>query len=79
MGRQFVLNPNLICISFFAESLSLDGNVLTGMIPSELGLLTSIQELKLHDNEIYGTIPDEFGNLLEIGKCCQSPNVFQHL
>lgn len=56
----------------FTESLSLNGNALTGTIPSEMGSLSSIQELRFDSNSIIGTIPDEFENLKNISKYCRS-------
>ena len=43
--------------------LRLDGNQLSGSIPSELGNLAYLQELWLHDNQLSGSIPSELGNL----------------
>jgi hypothetical protein len=41
-------------------------NHLTGVIPAELGNLTSLEELYLHDNHLTGTIPAELGNLTNL-------------
>ena len=38
-------------------------------MPSTMGELTSIQELRFDNNELYGTIPEEFENLKAIRKC----------
>ena len=37
------------------------GNVLTGNIPSELGLLTVLEEIVLGDNNLIGNIPTKLG------------------
>ena len=58
------------------ESLSLDGNVLTGPIPVELGDMTSLEVLELSGNEIYGTIPEEFADLVNIRKYSKSLTIF---
>ena len=44
---------------FFAESLSLDDNFLSGEIPSELGLISTLSELYVHFNEFVGEIPED--------------------
>ena len=43
--------------------LDLEGNQLTGPIPTELGKLSSLTELQLYDNQLTGTIPTELGKL----------------
>ena len=48
----------LLCVSIFAGT-----NELSGEIPSELGLLTSIEELRLGHNNIDGNIPTELGSI----------------
>merc|ERR1711933_450617 len=47
--------------------LHIDDNILTGTIPSELGLLTSLRSISLSNNfDITGTIPSELGLLTEL-------------
>ena len=46
--------------------LSLEGNQLTGIIPSELGGLSNLEELSLHDNQLSGAIPSELGDLTNL-------------
>ena len=42
-------------------------NILTGTIPSELGLLTNnLDNLFLNSNQLTGSIPSEIGNLHEL-------------
>ena len=45
------------------EELDLDGNQLSGAIPSELGSLSSLEQLILHSNQLSGAIPSELGSL----------------
>ena len=47
-------------------ALWLDGNELSGEIPSELGNLTELVRLYLHDNQLAGEIPPELGNLIDL-------------
>ena len=47
--------------------LWLDGNELSGSIPSELGNLTNLGVLSLSYNELSGSIPSELGNLANLG------------
>lgn len=59
--RALIYLPNtstMLCFSIFAG-----GNKLTGEIPSELGLLTSLEELELGHNNINGNIPTELGSI----------------
>lgn len=39
------------------------GNKLTGSIPTQIGLIVGLSEIKLGDNRFTGAIPSEFGNL----------------
>ena len=39
------------------------GNVLTGTIPTEFGLLTALEDIGLGDNKITGRIPTELGSI----------------
>ena len=45
------------------EHLDLNGNTLTGSIPSGLGDLSNLIELNLSDNQLSGTIPTKLGDL----------------
>jgi len=47
----------------YATLVILTGNKLTGSIPSEVGLLSSLEELWLRDNQLSGSLPQELGNL----------------
>jgi hypothetical protein len=42
---------------------NVDTNQLSGEIPSELGLLSSLLGLRLYDNQLSGEIPSSFRNL----------------
>ncbi|KAK3276692.1 hypothetical protein CYMTET_15258 [Cymbomonas tetramitiformis] len=46
--------------------LDLYANSITGPLPTELGLLTSLQDLHLHDNSITGPLPTELGLLTSL-------------
>ena len=51
-----------------AEILYLDDNQLSGPIPSEIGLLTSLTDLNLYFNQLSGPIPSEIQDLSQLGK-----------
>jgi hypothetical protein len=44
------------------------GNAFTGDLPSEIGRLLNLEELKATDNQFGGNIPTEFGNLASLGE-----------
>ena len=46
--------------------LNLRDNRLSGELPEELGILTSLTELDLRDNRLSGPIPPELGNLTNL-------------
>jgi Leucine-rich repeat (LRR) protein len=48
------------------DLLKLDGNELTGSIPSSLGTLSRISTLHLQNNKLMGLIPSELGNLANL-------------
>ncbi|CAL5345234.1 unnamed protein product [Camellia sinensis] len=48
------------------KSLDLDGNLLSGQIPSQLGSLSSLIALDLSDNELSGELPYELGHLTNL-------------
>ena len=50
----------------FMSGLDLSCNNLTGEIPSELGMLSSIHALNLSHNQLMGSIPMSFSNLSQI-------------
>jgi hypothetical protein len=78
---EFVVEP--------VVEINLSENQLTGNIPSELGLLITLEELDLSGNKLTGKIPSEIGSLtgltfvdlskclcLSITKCILSTNFF---
>ena len=46
--------------------LTLGNNELTGSIPSSLGSLTNLQELRLDENQLTGSIPSSLGSLTNL-------------
>jgi hypothetical protein len=50
------------------ESLSISACGLTGTIPSQLGKLPVIQEMRFSENRLVGTIPASLGNLILLRK-----------
>jgi Leucine-rich repeat (LRR) protein len=50
----------------YTTKLYLSNSGLTGEIPSEIGNLTNLTELKLYYNELTGEIPPEIGNLTNL-------------
>ena len=46
----------------------LDGNLLSGEIPSELGEVSSLEDLFLRDNMLTGEIPSELEGLANLSK-----------
>jgi hypothetical protein len=56
--------------------LRLNDNGLHGQLPSELSLLTSLQELTVSSNLIYGTFPEEYVAMTNLDTLCLSFNIF---
>jgi len=48
----------------FLSRISLDLNAFHGIIPSEVGVLQSLEVLNAASNELEGSIPKEIGNLV---------------
>merc|ERR1711907_466162 len=44
----------------------LDGNQITGTIPTEIGLMTDLASFSIANSTLSGTIPDEIGNLHQL-------------
>ena len=47
--------------------LWLDGNQLSGSVPSELGTLDNLRTLSLSNNQLSGSVPSELGDLANLG------------
>ena len=62
---KYFLSSHLIQISLpeLPVALWLDNNQVTGTLPTELGLLTSLASLSITNTTLVGTIPTEMGNL----------------
>ena len=61
-------------ILLITVTLYLSGNNLTGTIPTELGLLSSLEDLNLEANQLSGTIPTEMGLLSNLKELTLSFN-----
>ena len=44
----------------------MDNNLLSGTIPKEIGLLSSVRDIRIRNNLLSGTIPDEIGNMAKL-------------
>ena len=55
-------------------ALDLDGRMLSGTIPSDIGLLTGIVKLDLSENLLTGPIPSELGSLTRLRELSLSEN-----
>lgn len=47
----------VVCLKLFVCARNLQANGLTGKLPSELGNLKNLQELRVDRNKLQGTIP----------------------
>jgi hypothetical protein len=64
--------------SLFPGFLSLENNRLTGLIPSELGLMVGLLNMTLSSNELLGPIPTELGTMISLGKSIHKIPVGMH-
>eukprot|EP00241_Pyramimonas_parkeae_P020706 CAMPEP_0114299842 /NCGR_PEP_ID=MMETSP0059-20121206/13205_1 /TAXON_ID=36894 /ORGANISM="Pyramimonas parkeae, Strain CCMP726" /LENGTH=88 /DNA_ID=CAMNT_0001422373 /DNA_START=81 /DNA_END=344 /DNA_ORIENTATION=+ len=64
-GRFNETSQYRTCVTTPASCRSLDlwGNSLSGILPSELGTLTSLTYMALWNNQLTGTLPSELGAL----------------
>ncbi len=65
LGLTGVIPPELGALDALRR-LDLDGNELTGEIPSQLGDLSNLVHLYLFDNALSGPMPTELGNLSDL-------------
>ncbi|CAI0438489.1 unnamed protein product [Linum tenue] len=56
-------------------SLLLDGNSLTGSIPSSLGLVQNLEVIRLDRNRLTGTVPSSLNNLTNLDELNLSNNI----
>ena len=54
------------------ESLFLFNNRLSGSLPSEIGNLTKLENLRVEENALTGMLPIELGDLTKLGKAQKS-------
>jgi hypothetical protein len=52
------------CLTFAIISPLIGNNKLSGSLPSEIGLLSTVESVYLYNNLITGQIPSEVGNML---------------
>ncbi|KAL5740304.1 hypothetical protein ACOSQ2_029484 [Xanthoceras sorbifolium] len=60
--------------SYQLQFLTLDNNLISGMIPVSMSKLVLLQEISLSNNKIVGTIPDDLGRLSKLQKLDLSNN-----
>jgi len=59
----------LLTTTAATDYLYLNVNKLNGIIPAELGLLSSLISLDLSQNNLRGTVPTQLGALVNLSKC----------
>ncbi len=64
----------VICAGGHVERLYLGSNQLSGVIPSELGNLSSLTRLFLYSNQLSGVIPSELGGLSSLTRLFLNSN-----
>ncbi|PNY16244.1 LRR receptor-like kinase resistance protein [Trifolium pratense] len=73
MGFPGHLTPKIGALKYL-QTLSLQGNAITGDIPKEFGNLTSLVWLDLESNRLTGEIPSSLGNLKKLQFLALSQN-----
>ncbi|KAK2384615.1 putative LRR receptor serine/threonine-protein kinase [Trifolium repens] len=73
MGFPGHLTPKIGALKYL-QTLSLQGNAITGDIPKEFGNLTSLVWLDLENNRLTGEIPSSLGNLKKLQFLALSQN-----
>ncbi|KAK7855922.1 putative leucine-rich repeat receptor-like protein kinase [Quercus suber] len=63
-------------LRFSAQKWLLDGNQLTGSIPSTLGLVQALEVLRVDGNALSGPVPSNFNNLTNLTQMDISNNTF---
>ena len=65
-GPHYVPAGSLCNGSYTEASLDLDRTSLSGYLPTQLALLTSIELIELQRNSLSGTLPTQLGNLTSV-------------
>lgn len=67
MSNESICNwHGIVCDGNTVVKIDLTDNLLRGVLPPEVGLMTGLQQLILVSNWIGGTLPNELGNLNEL-------------
>ncbi|XP_058729673.1 receptor protein kinase TMK1-like [Vicia villosa] len=74
-GSGMTGSIDVIASMTFLTQVWLHGNTFTGVIPSNIGNLTSLKDLNLNRNQLVGLIPDSLANM-ELQKLDLSNNMF---
>ncbi|OQU79652.1 hypothetical protein SORBI_3008G174966, partial [Sorghum bicolor] len=60
---QGVLPPSLVNLTIEIQQILMNGNKISGSIPTEIGKFSNLRVIALADNALTGTIPDTIGGL----------------
>lgn len=60
---QGMLPPSLVNLTIWIQQILINGNKISGSIPTEIGKLSNLRVLAIADNALTGTIPDTIGGL----------------
>ena len=55
--------------SVYIVSLNLDNTIVNSTLPSEIGKLSFLEEMRLLSTMLIGTLPSELANLRNLGEC----------
>lgn len=68
MDCLFSKQIHSFCFLVYTACLRFHRNILSGWLPSELGLAQRLVELSLEDNLFSGAIPSEIGTMTDLGE-----------